>query len=139
MTTWLTPKTDWDSADYYNFNDLNRVENNSQYLSELIGTYATAPSLIGIETGRDNVALVFYDDLNRIENNLNLLKNACFEPPNWITPKTTWISLERFSYTDSNRLENDLVYLKDLIDNIILSLRFCGQNHYQHAGMDFEF
>lgn len=30
---WISPKTNWNSEDYYNFEDLNRVENNTQIVA----------------------------------------------------------------------------------------------------------
>ena len=123
---WIAPKIDWDSADYYNFADLNRVENNTDFLATLLGTYGTTPTLIGVTTSRDNTNIEFYDDLNRIENNILIIKNYSGTPIIWITPKTTWVTLDSFGYTDANRLEQNISELYNVINNIILELEHCG-------------
>lgn len=123
---WITPKTNWTTSDYYNFGDLNRVENNSDYLATLIGTYAATPILTGITTTRDNTRIEYYDNLNRVEGNIEILETAAGTPLIWDNPKTTWVSLEAFDNLDAIRLEDNLLQLKNMIDNIISELRFCG-------------
>lgn len=123
---WQTPKTDWTTFDYYNFSDLNRVENNSEYIATLIGTYGTTPTLTGVKTDRDNTRIEFYDDLNRIEGNIQTLCNTAGTPLVWTTPKTTWVSLDSFNNVDAIRLENNLLQLKNMVENIIAELRYCG-------------
>ena len=122
---WITPKTDWDSDDYYNYGDLNRVENNTDYICDLINTHFITLTLTTILT-RDNSSIDFYDSLNRIENNILTLKNSLHEPIEWVEPKTTWQSLDFFNYVDANRLEDNLLALYVLVNDIINYFKYCG-------------
>lgn len=122
---WQTPKTDWTKEDYYNYVDLNRVENNTNELLTLLSNYNTPPTLTTI-INRNNTNIEFYDSLNRIENNILTIKNATYQPVNWITPVSDWKSLDIFDYSDANRLENNLLALYILINNIYNSLLYCG-------------
>lgn len=123
---WQTPKTDWDSNDYFNFDDMNRVEGNTEALADLIDTYAARPDIGTVVDNRDNTSFDFYDSLNRIEGNIEIIKNAAYEPVEWIAPKTNWISLDPFGYVDANRLEGNLQALYTLVNNIINYLQYCG-------------
>jgi hypothetical protein len=123
---WQTPKTDWTSSDYYNYSDLNRVENNTGELENLVDTYFSIQPLTKI-TDRTNIHIEYYDSLNRVESNILALKDATFQPLEWETPKTNWQSVsDAFSYVDANRLEKNLVNLKLTIENTIDEMRYCG-------------
>ena len=122
---WQTPKTDWDTSDYYNYSDLNRVENNTSEIADLIATYATRPGIVSTNTSRTKTSIEYYDSLNRIENNISLLKDAITEPENWETLKTDWVSVvEIFDYSDANRLENNLSELYTLVNRKIDNLLY---------------
>ena len=124
---WQTPKTNWNSDDYYNFGDLNRVEGNSDAVADVIDYYSgVKPTLTGLVTNRDNTRFEYYDDLNRIENNVIVLKTASYEPPGWITPVTDWASGDPFDYVDANRLEVNLLALYTLVCNIRDYIPYCG-------------
>lgn len=123
---WVTPKTDWTTDDYYNFQDLNRVEGNIDALADLIATYATRPGVVGVLTSRDMSSIEFFDSLNCIENNLIILANASYQPPGWVTAKTNWASLDPFGFVDANRLESNLQNLLTLINNIKASFIYAG-------------
>ena len=125
--SWQTPKIDWDSADYYNFGDLNRVESNTQEIANMIGSYGYTPSLISVITDRDNTRIEFYDDLNRVESNILLLKDSTYTPTDFETPKTNWRSAsDVFDYNSANRLENNLLRLYNMVNNIIDYFAYCG-------------
>ena len=128
---WINAITDWDGVTtnrkYYNFGDLNRVENNTEYLKDTflsVAGYVTTITTI-LKT-RNNTRFEFYDDINRVESNILALKEASYEPVGWITPKTTWQDLDLFDYNDANRLEQNLSALKLMIENIEAGLLWCG-------------
>ena len=132
---WITPKTVWDTADYYNYEDLNRVEENTQYVNDLLVSIGYSPTVTGIDTTRTNASLVYYDDLNRIETNIKNLADASYEPLTWETPKTTWVSvIDAFDYSDANRLENNLLNLKNMIDGIVSNVLYCGDSQATICG-----
>ena len=127
---WQECIINWDGITtgkkYWNYGDMNRVESNSQYLSDLIETYNTTVGLIDVVTNRDRTSYDFYDDLNKVESNIQILANMSHEPTGWITPKVDWVSGDTFSYVDTNRLETNLLLLHELINDIIDSLLYCG-------------
>lgn len=122
---WETPKTNWNNNDYYNAEDLNRVENNINEILNILSDYGVSLALTTI-TDRDNTDIEFFDSLNRVENNILSIKNSIYQPVNWITPATDWKSLDIFDYTDANRLENNLLALYILINNILNNLLYSG-------------
>jgi hypothetical protein len=130
MPSWITPITDWDATDYYNFHvDLDRVENNTDYLDDYFSSLGYTSGISSIVTGRDNTSLVYYDDMNRIEGNIRKLKDCSFLPLTWETPNEAWESAKTtFDYNVTNRLEKNLLGLKDMIDSIAASLLYCGDS-----------
>lgn len=121
----MTPKTNWTSADYYNADDLNRVENNTDYLrTALIAIGYTVPSIT------TNVSRIgsSYDNLtsiNRVELNLNTIKNSFITPSTWIDGKT-WTETTAFTVDDANRWESNQQALYDLSTVIPQSFRYAG-------------
>jgi hypothetical protein len=127
MSSWTTPKTDWDVSDYYNYSDLNRVESNTEYIKDELVALGYSPTLSTITTTRTNASIDFYDDINRVESNIKALADASYTPLTWETPKTSWVSvIDPFDYSDANRLENNLSNLKTMVENIEAELEYCG-------------
>jgi hypothetical protein len=124
---WITAKTDWNVDDYYNFDDLNRVENNTDYIYDELVNLGYSPTLSTINTSRTKSSIDYYDDINRIESNIKALADASYDPLGWLEPETDWISVYKvFDYNDANRLESNLVNLKSMIENIDAELEYCG-------------
>jgi hypothetical protein len=110
MASWVTPIIDWDGVTtnrkFWNFGDTDRVEEN---------------------TARTTISFDFYDDWNRIENNILAIKNATWEPLIWTTPQVTWASVQQsFSFVDTNRIEQNLLYLYEMLNNIKDAYLYCG-------------
>lgn len=121
---WINPVTDWESKDFYNYEDLNRVENNIQVISYMINANITN---INLKSEIYNIkSFPFPDVLNRIENNINILKTKFYTPLIWEENKTNWRYGDRFSYKDALRLENNLLHLYLLLKNTIDTFVFCG-------------
>lgn len=79
---WITPKLDWTRTDYYNFEDLNRVENNSEVVTGLVGYFIGLPPLSFL-TERSMKRIEFADSLNRIEGNQDVLRQR-YTPFGWM-------------------------------------------------------
>jgi hypothetical protein len=111
--SWITPKTDWQSTDYINYGDFNRIENNiieiANYLRSI--TY-NIPALTTV-TNRDNTSIEFLSSINRIENNLELIRTNFVTPIGWQSTKT-WILGNGFTNDDANRIENNIQLLMNL-------------------------
>lgn len=121
----LPGKTDWKADDYYNADDLNRVEANTQFIAEFLQSMDYVIPLEPVETGRNKESIEFADGLSRVERNIELIRNKFLTPPGYAAGKV-WTALMAFSYIDANRLERnlELLYKWGLIakDN----LRYCG-------------
>jgi len=144
MATWTAPTLDWASTDYINFDDFNKIEENTEYIyDEMVahinsqiptpqvtytGTY-TVVGRSGFKTDRDIDWIDFYDDYFAIDNNIAFLKSYLADWPEWATYQTTrtnWIPLAVIDYTDINRFESNNYYLYLVIQAIITELKICG-------------
>lgn len=122
---WLAPKLDWTKDDFYNPEDLNRVENNTVEVAKLIQQLMGINiSLEGTVTNRDYSTIEFADSLNRVERNLEKL--SVLNLPGLQYLKTTWQTGESFSYKDAIRLENNLEILYDILNKNINNIKYCG-------------
>jgi len=142
MASWQTPIIDWDGITtgkkYYNYTDLDRVEQDTEYLDDEFTLLGYVASTTTYTYPRTNKSEDYYDDLNRIENNILSIKNATWEPLTWTTPQTNWQSVKQsFSFTDTNRMESNLLYLYNMLNDLkqgLLkcgdSLNICGKNNY---------
>lgn len=117
--------TDWTRDDYYNANDLNEVEANTQYIADYLTAVGYPITLQPIETGRDYRRVEFADELNRVENNIHALSEGFISPPGYVEPKT-WAALMPFDYRDANRLERNLQLLHTWAVSVVASFRYCG-------------
>lgn len=122
---WQTPKLDWTADDYYNAEDLNRVESNTQEVAELI------KELLGIDinleapvTNRDYSSIEFADSLNRVERNLEKLSVLNLDGLKAL--KTSWQAGDSFSYKDAVRLENNLSVLYNILSKNTNNIFYCG-------------
>jgi hypothetical protein len=118
---WITPKTNWTKDDYYNATDLNRVENNTKVIADMLGI-----AISTIITDRNYTSLEFYDSLNRIEANIEALHTLSMA---WTTMKTSWKNdnEQKFNYEDANRLEINLLNLYTILYNNLKARKYCGQ------------
>jgi hypothetical protein len=126
----ITPKRNWTADDYYNDDDLNRVEANTQYIAEYLKDMDYLMPKLTIKTDRDMRSIDFISSINRVENNLDEVKNNFITPIGWQNKKI-WSLGKGFDFTDANRLENNLYLLYSLAkiakENIIYSGTFnCG-------------
>ena len=126
----ITPKLDWTKDDYYNADDLNRVEANTQFIKQYLESIYYIVPAESFVVDRTLSYLDFLSSINRIEENINIIKNSFLTPPGWQNKKT-WTLGKGFSYLDANRLENnlDILYKWAVIakKNLIYSGTFsCG-------------
>jgi len=123
---WITPKIDWNGNDFFNFEDTNRIENNTGIVKDLIVFLEGNFNLEQLKTDRDMINIEFADSLNRIERNIEKLKDNFYKPLNWEPVKTNWKAGDSFSYIDANRLEKNLKLLYDLAKCTTDNLKYCG-------------
>ncbi|MEC1177611.1 hypothetical protein P9B03_03870 [Metasolibacillus meyeri] len=121
---WIAPKLDWVSSDFYNFEDLNRVENNTEVVADFVRYFIAIPPL-NIVTNRDMQYVEFADSLNRIEGNQNLLRQRV-TPVGWLPNKLDWKANDAFSYIDAQRLERNLNLLYLHYRGNVEAVPICG-------------
>lgn len=101
--------------------DLNRIENNTNYLSDLLITLYYY-NYIDKYDGTWAIGSVPYTDhIVRIIRNVSKLQEAYFKPSGSPTLPTTLTH-----YDDVNSIEKNLYLLKVMIDDMVSSFRDCG-------------
>jgi hypothetical protein len=120
-------KTDWNSSDFYNFNDLNRVESATEIIANQIKELRYINLSLSLVKDRTVKSFVFAENLNRIENNILLLKDAFPVEIPFERSKVTWQYNDPFDYSDANRLEKDLSKLYQHFKANILKFPYPGQ------------
>lgn len=118
-------KTDWLPGDYYNADDLNRVEADTQYIASVAEQLGYAVVLEDVVTDRDQRSIEFAASLSRVERNIAAIANGFLAPPGYQQPRT-WTSLMVFDYRDATRLERNLQLLHDWLVKVADSFRYCG-------------
>lgn len=121
----ITPKTNWNSEDYYNAVDLNRVEANTQFVADYLASIDYSIPLSTIKTNRDITSIDLISSINRIEGNLDSIRANSVTPPGYIAMKV-WTNKSKFNYEDANRYENNLVLLYKWAQLINDSYKHCG-------------
>lgn len=127
MADWITPILVWDSSKFYNFGDLNRVENNTAVVAELISHFDTVSPLETIDN-RTIKRIEFADSLNRIESNQDVLRQR-YTPKDWIARDEElgeWKANDPFDYQDAARLENNLALLYFYYQGNFSARPYCG-------------
>lgn len=122
---WMEPKTDWTSLDYYNYGDLNRIENNTAEVAAFLESIQYQVPELTVVTNRDKKSIDFISSINRVENNIEQLKDAFITPPGYQSKKV-WEVGKGFSHQDANRLENNLKLLYKWAHLAKENLKYCG-------------
>jgi hypothetical protein len=119
-------KVNWSADDYYNFDDLNRVENALSELSDKVSFFTGQTYNFEIISNRTMASIETYDSLNRIESNTALLGQDLNKPEGYIEPFIYWFYNKSFSYQDANRLEQNLQVLNNYVTGNIYNIKYCG-------------
>jgi hypothetical protein len=122
---WITPKTNWTSSDYYNFADLNRVENNINELRIYLVSIGYLIPAITVNTTRINTSYDLVSSINRIENNINTIRLAFVTPGDWQST-ITWDYTTKFTEAHANRWESSVFNLYTLAQNVYASFTYSG-------------
>lgn len=123
MSTWSTPRTNWNSEDYFNVVDRNRIEGNTDYVADLVSVWGNKPSVVNIKTDWAINDFGFYDDILKIETNINVIKDYMATPNGYIDP----VSSLPLDYNRLNIIENDLILLKTMTERIEQQFLYIGQ------------
>lgn len=120
-------KQDWLPSDYYNAEDLNRVEQATLIVKDRVIEFRG--QLVPLEPpvlDRTETRIEFAESLNRIETNILRLKLTFPETYIFNSSKTDWTYNEVFDFVDARRLEQDLYNMWHRIENNISNIPYCG-------------
>jgi len=129
-------KTDWLPSDYYNYGDLNRVEQAINVVKDRVITFrGEVVQIDSPVTNRDNTRIEFADSLNRIEQNISRLVLTFPVTYNFQPSKTDWTYNKSFNFSDANRLEKNLYDMYYTIENNISNIPYAGQLYAGEIGV----
>jgi hypothetical protein len=124
---FLQAKTNWSPTDYYNFDDLNRVELMTEIVKEKVEEFRNKTITASFVSNRTKDSIEFAVSLRRIEKNILFLGNELKTPTGFIIPRTDWDYNQSFSFEDANRLEKNLVLLNNYVTGNVSARLYCGQ------------
>lgn len=122
----IPSKTDWTSDDYYNAEDLNRVEANTQFVAEYLESIGYKAPIKDIRIDRGTTSVDFISSINRIEKNIEVMKDVFIKPPNYEDGKV-WEVGKGFGYLDANRYEKNLELMYLWGQNTEKEFKYCGE------------
>jgi hypothetical protein len=129
-------KVNWLPSDYYNYYDLNRVEQATIVVKNRIAEYkGILVTLDSPVTNRTRSSYIFASDLNRIETNILRLILAFSEAYNFPDVKTDWKYNDPFSFADARRYEQTLYDMYYTIENNISNFPYAGQLYAGQLGV----
>jgi len=112
---------------FYNYNDLNRIEEWCEYIEGELNTYHYYCNII-IKTNWTIYDMPTVSEIERIRNNVNTLKQAYYSFTNIPT------SLENMTIQKANAVEKILFEINDLIFKMTAEFRKCGT--FYSGGME---
>ena len=113
----IQSKLDWTQWDYYNAEDLIRVEANTQFVADYLSTMGYIADLQGVKVDWTMLDFPTITEINRIENNINSLQECFYAPEGWQDRKI-WLRGKKFSWEDALRYEMNLHLLTQMINLI---------------------
>ena len=123
-----TLKLDWMPTDYYNYQDLNRVESATLVVRDKIVLFrGEIVPLDEVFSARTQETIEYADSLNRIETNLERMKLTFPNPSMFDISKTDWTQDKPFDFSDATRYERMLHEMYYTIENNISNIPYCGQ------------
>lgn len=115
----------------YNYNDLNRIENDCEYLMNLLNDSGLFLNKISIEVKTDwNINdIPTITEINRIRNNIITLNNMTLTDFEEIEFANT------MDYVKANILEKDLYVIKSIVNSSTRELRKCNTFYCGELGL----
>jgi nitrate reductase NapAB chaperone NapD len=113
----IQSKLDWTQWDYYNAEDLIRVEANTQFVAEYLESMGYIAGLQGIKADWTMLDSPSITEINRVEHNIDALQQCFYAPEGWQDRKI-WSKGKKFSWEDALRYEKNLHLLTEMINLI---------------------
>lgn len=102
--------------------DLNRIEQNCEYLARLLNDYGYNQS-ITIKTNWTIQDFPYQKEIDRIRNNINTLITVYHK----LQGSPDIVYHDTLSFTDVNSLEQNIKNIDTLLQRMIASFRYCGE------------
>jgi hypothetical protein len=116
-------KFDWTADDFYNCEDLNRVEEWTKIINEKALEFKGSNLDLTHKIDRNESYIEFAVGYNRIEANIGNLREFLGRPYGSTEVFIGWSRYRPFTYKDANRLEANLdalnLYVQGNLDNVI--------------------
>ena len=71
--SWIEPKTDWTSSDYFNAEDYNRIIGNVIYLKAFSDTLFNSLTNVSLGEEKTKISLIYAREMNNIESSIDKL------------------------------------------------------------------
>lgn len=122
---YIPSKFDWTKYDYYNAEDLVRVESNTQFIADELTKLSYIPNIDVIKTDWDEEKLPYRNEIKRVERNIDALKECFYTPIGWQNIKD-WDVEKKFNYLDAIRFEQNLHALLTTLENLKANMKYSG-------------
>ena len=131
--SWITPKTNWQSGDFFTYVDANRIRNNILYLYDAIGVTPLYPTMLP-----DLIvnSYLTYNGYNYIQEEVFHLYGllGCTSDYQYILNKT--INSSPWSSTDLNTIDSLLLECYDIVDSGDYTLNYAYTGTEMYADND---
>ena len=110
MSTWITPKIDWVSTDFFNIEDYNRIKGNLLYLQDMLNKLFPRVTYDDMGNDKQYVSMIYAREFNTLESNLSALNLDTYnlsigEQPTYVANGTTPL------FAELNRIEGAMLSL----------------------------
>ena len=106
---WIEPKTDWDSADYFNIEDYGRIVNNiaflKEYAKEILKDLKDSDLSEDIINDKTYSSMIYASEINAIEDKLEELNLKTYGI-NIGEKQVYYANAKTMDYIELNRIEN---------------------------------
>lgn len=111
---------------YYNYGDLNRENNDLQYLIDSLTASGYTPlNQKAIKTNYARTDFPRITDVNNIKSNI-LSIIQCFNPVSAPAIVVNTYRLQLFDYAEANKLEQNIQALYDMFNAVVASYKYAG-------------
>lgn len=127
--SWITPKTNWQSGDFFTYVDINRILNNILYLYDAIGVTPLHPTYLPTWTSANYLYVAGY---NWVQEEVFQLYGLIGGTSDYQFIFNKTINSAPWGSTDLNTIESILLECKDIVDegNYILNYVYAGAGMY---------
>lgn len=110
MAEWIEPKTNWDSTDYFNAEDYNRIISNVIYLKAFADDLFSRLTNLSLGEEKSKFSLIYAREMNNIESSIDKLNFETYKLDIGET-KEYLPNTRTLDFVDLNRIESAILLL----------------------------